>query len=162
MFALGLTLSFAIFARRAGSWKALIAARYPDVRWVDGETLAKWMDGPLQAELVLVDVRTAAEQRVSHLRGAQYADPDNPDIQALGIRSNATVVVYCSIGYRSAAIVDDLEQAGIADIYNLEGGLFQWANEGRPIFRGSDQVHEVHPFNRIWGLLLRKDLRASD
>jgi 3-mercaptopyruvate sulfurtransferase SseA len=55
-----------------------------------------------------------------------------------------------------------LEQAGIADVYNLEGGLFQWANEGRPIVRGSEQVHEVHPFNRIWGLLLRKDLRASD
>jgi rhodanese-related sulfurtransferase len=157
-----LTLSVAIFARRTGSWKALIAARYPDVRWVDGETLAKWMGGSLRTELILLDVRTAEEQQVSHLRGARYVDPDDPDIGALGIGSDATVVVYCSIGYRSASIVDDLEEVGITDIYNLEGGLFQWANGGRPIFRGSERVHEVHPFNRIWALLLRKDLRASD
>jgi rhodanese-related sulfurtransferase len=111
---------------------------------------------------VLLDVRAPEEFQVSHLRGARDADPRNLNIEALSIPSDATVVVYCSIGYRSASIVDELKRAGIGKIYNLEGGLFAWANEDRPIFRGTEQVHKVHPFNRIWALLLRRDLRASE
>ena len=159
--ALGLTVSFATVARRASSWKALISVGYPDVRWVDGETLSNWMDGSSDKELVLLDVRTPEEQRVSHLRDARYLNANNPDIEALTIPANATVVVYCSIGYRSATIIEELEQAGTEDVYNLEGGLFEWANQDRPIYRGGERVLEVHPFNRVWGLLLRRDLRAE-
>jgi rhodanese-related sulfurtransferase len=136
--ALGLTVSFATMARRSSAWKALISVGYPDVRWVDGETLSRWMNKTSDEVLVLVDARTPDEQQVSQ------------------------VVVYCSIGYRSAIIVEQLTQAGVQNVYNLDGGLFEWANQDRPIYRGEEQVHEVHRFNRIWGLLLRRDLRAED
>ncbi len=33
-------------------------------------------------------------------------------------------------------------------VLNLEGGLFQWANEGRPLAGGATGVH---PFNSFWG-----------
>ena len=111
--------------------------------------------------LVLIDVRSPEEQALSQLRGAQALDPSNPDIAALAIPEDAKVVVYCSIGYRSAAIVRDLERAGAQNVYNLEGGLFDWANQGRPIYRGEARVLEVHPYNGLWGLLLREDRRAS-
>lgn len=160
--ALGLTVSFATAARSASAWKALIAARFPDVRWVDGETLAGWMSGTNASELVLLDVRNPEELEVSQLHGAQYLDPVHPDIAALGIPKDAKVVVYCSIGYRSAAVIEDLEHAGIQNVYNLEGGLFDWANQDRPVYRGEERVEEVHPYNRLWGgLLLRKDRRAA-
>jgi rhodanese-related sulfurtransferase len=162
LLALGLTASFAFAARRASSWTALISMGYPEVKWVDGETLSRWMDGPPDQELVLLDVRTAEEQQVSHLRDAWHLDASKPRIEALTIPEGATVVVYCSIGYRSAAIVEDLKRAGIDNIYNLEGGLFGWANEDRPIYRGTDRVDEVHPFNGVWGLLLRSDQRAEN
>jgi len=162
LLALGLTVSFAVAAGRVSSWTALISMGYPEVKWVDGETLSGWMDRPPDQELVLLDVRTAEEQQVSHLRDAWHLDAGNPRIEALTIPEGATVVVYCSIGYRSAAIVEELKRAGIDNIYNLEGGLFEWANEDRPIYRGTDRVHEVHPFNRIWGLLLRGDRSAED
>jgi rhodanese-related sulfurtransferase len=113
-------------------------------------------------KLVLLDVRTPEEQRVSHLQDARHLNASNPDIKTLAIPAGATVVVYCSIGYRSATIIEELGQAGIQNVYNLEGGLFDWANQGRPVYRGRDRVDEVHPFNRIWGLLLRRDLRAGD
>lgn len=148
-------------ARSPSAWKALISARFPDVRWVDAETLTGWMSGPARSDLVLVDVRNSEEQEVSQLRGAQHLNPEHPDIAALKIPEDATVVVYCSVGYRSAAVVEDLERAGIGNIYNLEGGLFDWANQDRPIYRGEERVGQVHPFNRLWGLLLRKDRRAA-
>jgi rhodanese-related sulfurtransferase len=81
----------------------------------------------------------------------------NPEISTKPV----TVVVYCSIGYRSAAIVDQLQDAGIGEVYNLEGGLFEWANRDRPIYRGQERVHEVHPLNRWWGMLLKRDRRAG-
>ncbi|MGB3052869.1 MAG: rhodanese-like domain-containing protein [Polyangiales bacterium] len=160
--ALGVTMSFATAARSASAWKALISARFPDVRWVDAETLAGWMSGAGTRKLVLLDVRKSEEQEVSQLHGAQYLDPGHPNIAALRIPDDVTVVVYCSIGYRSAAIIEDLERAGIQNVYNLEGGLFDWANQDRPIYRGEERVEEVHPFNRLWGLLLRKDRRAAE
>jgi rhodanese-related sulfurtransferase len=158
---LGVTMTFATAARSAGAWKALISARFPDVRWVDADTLASWMSGTKTGELVLLDVRNPEEQKVSQLHGAQYLDPAHPDIAALRIPEDATVVVYCSVGYRSAAVIEDLERAGIQNVYNLEGGLFDWANQDRPIYRGEERVEEVHPFNRLWGMLLRKDRRAA-
>jgi len=159
--ALGLTMSFATAARSASAWKALIAARFPDVLWVDAETLAGWMSGTNAGELVLLDVRNSEEQEVSQLHGAQHVDPVHPNVAALGIPKDAKVVVYCSIGYRSAAVIEDLEHAGIQNVYNLEGGLFDWANQDRPVYRGEERVEEVHPYNRLWGLLLRKDRRAA-
>lgn len=159
---LGLAVSFATMARGASAWKTLISVGYPDVSWVDGETLAEWMARTSDDELVLLDVRTPEEQRVSHLQDARHLNASNPDIETLAIPAGATVVVYCSIGYRSATIIEELGQAGIQNVYNLEGGLFDWANQGRPVYRGPERVDEVHPFNRIWGLLLRRDLRARD
>lgn len=158
--ALALAMSVAMTARSASTWKALISARYPDVRWVEPETLIDWMTGSASNELVLLDVRTPEEQDLSHLRGAHRLDARNPNIEALSIPADATVVVYCSIGYRSASIVEDLERAGLRNVYNLEGGLFDWANQDRPIYRGEERVREVHPFNRVWGLLLQADRRA--
>jgi rhodanese-related sulfurtransferase len=155
-------VSFTIAAGRASTWTALISARYPDVAWVDSETLSNWMDDSSNGELVLLDVRTPEEQRVSHLQDARLVDARNPNIGALTIPTDATVVVYCSMGYRSASIIEALEQTGRQNIYNLEGGLFDWANQDRPIYRGVKRTHGVHPFNRVWGLLLRKDLRAKD
>ena len=159
MIALGLTISFALVMRNAGTWKALISARFPGIEWVDSETLSQWMDGSSSEELVLLDVRTPEEQKVSQLRGARRLDAGQPDLDSLVIPDDAKVVVYCSIGYRSAALVGDLRRAGVEHVYNLEGGLFDWANQGRPIYRGDERVEEVHPFNRIWGLLLSPDLR---
>ena len=159
--ALCITISFAMAARSAGAWTALIAARFPDVRWVEPETLERWMGDSGANELVLLDVRSPEEQALSQLRGAQRLNAGNPNIAQLRIPEDAKVVVYCSIGYRSAAIVRDLERAGIQNVYNLEGGLFDWANQDRPLYRDEDRVDEVHPYNRLWGLLLRRERRAA-
>jgi rhodanese-related sulfurtransferase len=45
-------------------------------------------------------------------------------------------------------------------ISNLEGSLFKWANEDRPMINNeSESVKLAHPYNKIWGKCLRKDLR---
>ncbi len=80
-----------------------------------------------------------------------------------------SVVCYCSVGYRSSNVAKTLfskhkQSTGssdeILDVYNLEGGLFQWANERRGIVNNSgDKVATVHPYSLFWGKLLNYDLR---
>ena len=65
-------------------------------------------------------------------------------------------VVYCSVGYRSAKAAQELMNSGITGVLNLEGSIFQWANEDRPVFQGTRVVDEVHPYSRFWKRLLLK------
>jgi hypothetical protein len=45
-------------------------------------------------------------------------------------------------------------------VYNLDGSIFQWANEGRPLYSGTNRVASVHPYDREWGRFLKKELHA--
>lgn len=78
-----------------------------------------------------------------------------------GVESTAVIVVYCSVGYRSAAVVDALRKAGRNEVFNLDGGIFRWANESRPLFSDHEQVKLVHPYDQSWGRLLTSELRAT-
>ncbi|NEQ28665.1 MAG: rhodanese-like domain-containing protein, partial [Microcoleus sp. SIO2G3] len=70
------------------------------------------------------------------------------------------IVAYCSVGWRSSRVVDRLQQASYTNAFNLEGSIFQWANEGRPVFQNGERVQQVHPYSRLWGQLLKPNLRA--
>jgi hypothetical protein len=45
------------------------------------------------------------------------------------------------------------------DSVNIEGSLFRWANEGRPVYKGAVELSEpkVHPYNKVFGKLLDAD-----
>jgi rhodanese-related sulfurtransferase len=151
---------FLVIHQRPESMRPLVSARFPSVRWVDTTTLAEWMERPAGGHPIILDARTSEEFAVSHLRGARRVDPEQPAIDSIGIPQEKVVVVYCSVGYRSGAIAEKLEAAGFETVYNLEGGIFAWANEGRPVFQGDRSVKAVHPYDRIWAIFLRPDLRA--
>lgn len=157
---LGLAMALQFSGQGAVLLKPVVAARFPHAQWVDAETLARWMQGAPTTPLTILDVRTEAEFEVSHLQGAHRTDPNEPDIESLDIRPEATVVVYCSVGYRSAAIIEQIQRAGVRTVYNLEGGIFAWANQGGAVYREDTRTRLVHPYGKLWGILLRKDLRA--
>ena len=127
------------------------------MRWVEPATLERWLADE-QREVHLLDARAPAEFRVSQLRGATRIDPDAPDLEAAP--RCGTIVVYCSVGWRSGDIANQLSAAGRADVYNLDGGIFRWANEDRPVYRGARRVREVHPYDETWGRMLNEPLRA--
>lgn len=116
-------------------------------------------------DYVLFDVREKKEFAVSHLQDAIQIDPD---ISAKDFATTyadqikgKTVVLYCSIGYRSSRLAERLgDQTGAVDIYSLENGIFGWHNESRPLFSGQQQTDFVHPFSffREW-MLNRRDLK---
>ena len=147
-------------AQDPAALRPAIDARYSDLSWISTENLTTWMGRPEGEQPVLLDVRTPEEFAVSHLEGARRVDPDRPNLEELSLPNRSTVVVYCSVGYRSGAIVETLKRTGLTRIYSLTGGIFQWANENRPLFRGSRRTRLVHPYDRLWGRMIHESRRA--
>ena len=141
----------------------MIRARFPTVARVSTDTLQSWLDeSPQRENLLLFDVRESEEYAVSHLQGARPAPSKDEALKALqGVPSDQRIVLYCSVGYRSSELAQFLMKKGFTEVYNLEGSIFAWANEGRPVYRGNERVKVVHPYDRIWGRLLKKSLRKQ-
>lgn len=143
-------------------WQALNVAirhKFPDVSRLRTPELAAWLDDPKHAPPRLLDVREPSEYRVSHLANAQQVEPGS-DPAALGLPKDRPIVTYCSVGYRSAEYARKLRQAGFTNVRNLEGSIFAWANEDRPLVEDGHPVEQVHPFNSTWGFLLKPARRA--
>jgi len=143
--------------RSATALRPLIDLRYAGTRWVDAPTLAQWLAREPESLPLLLDVREPEEFAVSHLRGARRVPPNLADVTTLHIEPGATVVVYCSVGLRSAALFARLRAGGARNVYNLLGGIFEWANQGRPLYRGATRAYRVHPYDRLWGTLIRPE-----
>jgi 3-mercaptopyruvate sulfurtransferase SseA len=79
---------------------------------------------------------------------------------AAGVSKETPLVTYCSVGYRSGALATKLRAAGFTSVRNLEGSIFQWANEHRSLVREDKPVATVHPYSGLWGRLLNDDVRA--
>lgn len=163
MVLLGL-LSFDLVSCRGIDWfllKRSLHGKFNDISWITTSQLADRLAEKNCPPPVLLDVRTPAEFKVSHLKGARRVDP-KADAQsaAAGIAKDAPIVTYCSVGYRSGAMAERLRAAGYTHVQNLEGSIFQWANEHRPLVRDGEPVTRVHPFNAIWGRLLAPEVRA--
>jgi rhodanese-related sulfurtransferase len=113
---------------------AKIRSEFPDVRRITTAELAAWLNDPARPAPRLLDVRTRAEFDVSHLRGAKHVEP-GAAAATVGGRKDQPIVTYCSVGYRSGAFAKKLGDAGYTNVANLEGSIFRWANEGRPIVK---------------------------
>jgi rhodanese-related sulfurtransferase len=108
-------------------------------------------------QLILLDTRTPAEYRVSHLQGARFVDFDTYEqADFAGISRQRTVIVYCSVGYRSERVGERLKALGFRDVRNLYGGIFQWVNEGRPVYNASGPTRQIHPYSALWSTWLRQ------
>jgi rhodanese-related sulfurtransferase len=138
-----------------------IESAFPAAQHITPAALADAMAAG-DTNTLLLDIRTPAEYRVSHLRGAVPAADTKGALSALrGYDKAQPIVVYCSVGWRSSAAAEALQRAGYRNVRNLKGGIFTWANEDRPLYRGQRRVSTVHPFNRDWGRLLAPRYRSQ-
>lgn len=151
----GRPIAFAIVKRQT-------ARKFPDVRWVEPAALVSWRADSSRAQPVILDARTEIEFAVSHLPDAARIDPYKPLLRPLkGLPQTVPIVVYASAGYRGARVAHWLAARGYTNVQNLEGGIFKWANEDRPLFRQGAQTVEVHPYQPRWGLLLESRHRIE-
>lgn len=98
----------------------------------DANTFASRIASP---DVVVLDVRTAAEYGEGHIQGAINIDvkEDNfIEIAKSTLKTDKTIAVYCRGGRRSVTAAEKLV-AGHYKVVNLEGGIMAWKDAGLPI-----------------------------
>ncbi|MBL9160268.1 MAG: rhodanese-like domain-containing protein [Verrucomicrobiales bacterium] len=135
--------------------KAMAAVRrdFPGAKPVSTAQLAAWIGE--EEGVVLIDARATEEFAVSRIPGARRATTvKEASTMALGSKR---VVIYDAVGLYSAELADALVAGGSEATSYLEGGIFQWANEGRPLVDADGKTTtKVHPYNKYWGRLLER------
>lgn len=107
---------------------------------------------------VLLDTREPNEFEVSHIPNARCVGYDDFEMSSLdGVSKEDTVIVYCSVGYRSERIGEKLQEAGFKHVYNLYGGIFNWKNhDGTVVNNSNNPTEKVHTYNQSWSRFLKK------
>lgn len=111
--------------------------RHPDI---PATTLADVPD-PLPADVAVLDVREPEEWRHGHIEGAVHV-PLMELAARRGEVPEGRVLVVCKIGGRSLQATTYLVQQGY-DAVNLDGGMVDWAEAGRPMISENGRPPQV-------------------
>jgi len=94
---------------------------------------SKFAEKIAESDVVILDVRTAAEFNSGHIAKAINIDIYNEyfisDISALD--KSKSYAVYCRSGKRSVDASSEMDIIGIKTTYNLTGGIIEWVDSGR-------------------------------
>ena len=150
------------------SWESVdekIHSEFPGVQSVSTDVLFARYEASDAKLPIIIDVREDGEFRVSHLDDALHlesAEAISSVIAERGLGKDTEIIVYCSVGYRSASVAADLQARGFTNVLNLEHSLFEWANKGYPMTSESESgsTDKVHPFNKAWSVLVDDSLHA--
>jgi sulfur-carrier protein adenylyltransferase/sulfurtransferase len=81
---------------------------------------------------VLVDVREPYEYEICHIEGARLIPLGELPSRLSELDSADEIVLQCKGGTRSARALHVLSDAGFRKLYNLEGGITEWAERVDP------------------------------
>ena len=88
-----------------------------------------------EAGVITLDVRTPGEFAEGYIKGARLINfqSGNFENEIAALDKNATYAVYCRSGNRSGQAVKVMQDAGFTNVFNMNGGVIDWANAGLPL-----------------------------
>ena len=103
------------------------------------ETLRTWIDH--HEDLVVIDVRSAAEFESMHIRGSYNVPLPllSEHTDELAARLGSSVVLVCQSGARAEQARQHLAKSGINSAYVLTGGAPGFAAAGGDVVKGKDR-----------------------
>ncbi len=86
------------------------------------------------ANIAILDVRTAKEFADGHVEGAVNIDVNQTDFaQKIDeLDRSKTYIVYCRLGIRSRKAVGIMSAKGFKNLYNVSDGFAGWSKNGLP------------------------------
>ena len=82
----------------------------------------------VESDVIVLDVRTAAEFNESHLSNSVnidvLGDYFSADVSALD--KTKSYAIYCRSGKRSVDASEAMDQMGFSATFNLNGGIIEW------------------------------------
>ncbi|GAB4253855.1 MAG: hypothetical protein Kow0079_09750 [Vicingaceae bacterium] len=114
--------------------------------------------------LIFLDAREKKEFEVSHIKNTYWVGYNDFNFKRINhLPKDKKIIVYCSVGYRSEKIAERLKKKGFKNVYNLYGGIFEWVNQGKPVYDASGKVTQnIHAYDYTWGIWLSKGNKIYD
>ncbi len=88
-------------------------------------------------DFIILDIRTPEEYEYGHLENAInidfYSDSFQQDLARL--EKNKIYLEYCMSGIRSARALDLMKKLGFPEVYEIQGGITSWIENGYPIVK---------------------------
>jgi rhodanese-related sulfurtransferase len=84
---------------------------------------------------VWIDVREPGEWNGGRIPGSTLVPLNTLLLSPRKYLNGDNVVFYCAQGIRSAVACEVAAAVGLTKIYNLEGGIIDWAAKGYPVER---------------------------
>ncbi|WP_395802755.1 rhodanese-like domain-containing protein [Daejeonella sp.] len=111
----------------------------------------------------LLDTREEEEFNVSHIKNARHVGYFWFDMRKVyDIPLDSKVILYCSVGFRSEKIARKLLDAGYKNVFNLYGSLFEWVNQGNPVYTNKGvQTAEIHTYNEEWARWVNRGTKVN-
>ncbi len=112
-----------------------------------------------ESSYVFLDSREKEEYNVSHINNAIYVGDKEFNINKIEqLPKDADIIVYCSVGVRSDKIAKEIIGAGYTNVQNMFGGIFEWINEGYPVFDSMGKsTQNIHAYSRMWGMFVNSN-----
>lgn len=132
------------------------------LKWYNKESVPYISVAEVQnlSDQVILDARELEEFKVSHLKNAVWIGYDDFELEKVVKNypdKKLNFVVYCSIGVRSENIGEELVEAGYLNTKNLYGGIFEWTNQGYPVYNAQGkETNKVHAYGKLWGKFVTK------
>ena len=143
LFLIGLTLSFMKYIRRNISALGFIICAFviigcsetnQDASYTDLNTKEafKLTQNP---DVLLLDVRTPAEHTRARIKKSFLIPVQvlKEDYKKIKDYKNKKILIYCHSGNRSVTASKILMQQGFKKVYNLKGGIIDWAKNKYPV-----------------------------
>lgn len=88
-------------------------------------------------EIILVDTREDSEWARGHIPGAIHLGKGiiERDVEKTIPDRNATIVLYCGGGFRSALAADNLQKMGYTNVISMDGGWRGWTEANYPVVK---------------------------
>lgn len=85
----------------------------------------------------LIDTREDSEWSRGHIPGAIHLSKGiiERDIEKTVPDKNATIILYCGGGFRSALAADNLQKMGYTNVISMDGGWRGWTESQFPVIK---------------------------
>jgi len=90
-----------------------------------------------ESSIQIIDVRTPNEYAQGYIKNSQLMNFNSADFktQITTLDKNKPVAVYCHSGARSNQAFEIMKEMGFRQIYELQGGMVAWQQNGKQVLK---------------------------